>query len=52
MGIPLLFVGRNGNEFGGRVLEVMKGSALAKVHPLLASLREISRKEGKGSPEY
>ncbi len=46
-GIPLLYLGRNGNDFGGRVLEVMEGSALCKTHMALKNLHSISREEGK-----
>ncbi len=46
-GIPLLFLARTGNEFGGRVLEVLRTSAMAKVNPVLKSLAAIAKKEGR-----
>ena len=46
--IPLLLLLRNGNEFGGRVMEVVRGSALAKRHSVLKSLSHFSKEDGEG----
>jgi hypothetical protein len=46
-GIPLVFLMRNGNEFGGRVVEVLGSSALAKRHPVLKGLSKMSREKGE-----
>ena len=48
-GIPLLYVGRNGNEFSGRVLEMMEGSFLAKSHPVLGMLSTVSGGDGNST---
>jgi len=45
--LPLLFLGRNGNKFGGRVLEVLGGSALGKACPVIQSFSPVSKEEGK-----
>ena len=44
--LPLLFVGRHGNKFTGIVAEVLAGSKLAQVHPMLERLREVLESEG------
>ena len=46
-GIPLLFLMRNGNAFGGRVADVLGGSALSKRHPVLKGLDKVSQENGK-----
>ena len=46
-GIPLLALLRNGNEFGGRVLEVLGSSALGKHHSAFSGLATFSKEEGE-----
>lgn len=45
-GIPLLYLGRNGNGFAGRVLEVMRHSPLAGKHPAIEALGRVATREG------
>lgn len=49
-GIPLLFLMRNGNEFGGHVAEVLNDSAMSKHHSILKAVSKISEEEGELPP--
>ena len=44
--LPLLFVGRHGGQFAGKVTSVLSSSPLAGTHPLLAGMAELLASEG------
>ena len=45
--LPLLLVGRHGCQFTGNVAGVLVDSALAKTHPLLTGMEEVTSSEGR-----
>ena len=44
--LPLLFVGRHGNQFSGQLANVLATSALSQDHPLLGGLQEVVSSQG------
>ena len=44
--LPLLFVGRHGNQFSGQLANVLATSDLSRDHPLLGSLQEVVSSQG------
>ena len=44
--LPLVFVGRHGNQFSGQLANVLATSALSRDHPLLGSLQEVVSSQG------
>lgn len=44
--LPLLFVGRHGNQFSGQLANVLATSALSRDHPLLSGLQGVVSSQG------